>query len=114
MSPIRTAIRSAALTLALGLFSVAARAEPATYTVTQKNGQYVPSTLTIKRGDIVIIRNDDKQPHHVVSYTPHFLFDLDLQAPGQENKIVFDTTEKLVVVSCDIHHNMELLVTVQQ
>jgi plastocyanin len=102
-------IGMALIVSALGL-SATMSAEPTA--VRQIDLQFKPGTLAIKAGDAVIFRNDDSVPHHVVSHTPLFRFDLDLQLPGKESKVVFDK-KGVVVVSCDIHPTMEMTVTVE-
>lgn len=85
----------------------------ATHVITQRDRQFGPTTLTVKAGDTVIFRNEDFIAHHVVSHTPQFPFDLDLQQPGAENAMVF-SKPGTVIVSCDIHPRMEVAVTVQE
>ncbi|HYE51215.1 MAG TPA: cupredoxin domain-containing protein [Azospirillaceae bacterium] len=107
-----------ALLVLLAALAAASAAGPAAaqqatvHTVTQRDGRFVPSALTVKRGDAVVFRNDDDRPHHVVSHTPFFKFDLDLQGPGGEGTVVFDKPGT-VVVGCDLHSAMETLVTVE-
>ena len=81
--------------------------------VTQNNRQFTPTELTVKVGQTVIFRNEDNIPHHVVSHTPQFMFDLDLQQPGTENSVTFTKPGK-IIVGCDLHPRMEVAVTVQE
>ncbi len=84
-----------------------------THVVTQQDRQFGPTELTVKVGDTVIFRNNDNMAHHVVSHTPLFPFDLDLQQPGAENAMTFTKAGK-VIVGCDIHPRMEVAVTVEE
>lgn len=111
-----TLSRFAALLMALPLLAGSAGREAQAqgpYVVVQIDRQYAPLTLTVKAGDAVLFRNEDVIAHHVVSHTPLFPFDLDLQNPGAENTIVFNKTGQ-VVVGCDIHPRMEMVVTVTE
>ncbi|MEE3626366.1 cupredoxin domain-containing protein [Nitrospirillum sp. BR 11752] len=95
------------VTLTLGLGT----AQAATVVVTQKNHAFVPSKIEIATGDTILFRNEDTVPHQVVSHTPIFQFDLDLERPGEERSQVF-TQPGMIVVGCDLHSNMEVIVTV--
>lgn len=111
-----TLARFTALLMALPLLAGSSGREAQAqgpHVVVQIDRQYAPLTLTVKAGDAVLFRNDDVIPHHIVSHTPIFPFDLDLQDPGAENKIVFDKPGQ-VVVGCDIHPRMEMVVTVTE
>lgn len=83
----------------------------ATHLITQRDRQFSRTEMSVKVGDTVIFRNDDSIAHHVVSHTPFFIFDLDLQQPGAENAMVF-AKPGTVIVGCDIHPRMEVAVTV--
>ncbi|WP_049974146.1 plastocyanin/azurin family copper-binding protein [Azospirillum sp. B4] len=86
-------------------------AKAATVVVTQKGRAFVPAQIKIMVGDTVIFRNEDVVPHHVVSHTPLFPFDLDLEQPGQERSQTF-TQAGQVIVGCDLHSSMEVVVDV--
>lgn len=109
-------IRFSPLVLALSLLA-GSNGQPANaqgpHVVIQADRKYAPLVLTVKAGDTVLFRNNDEIAHHVVSHTPLFPFDLDLQAPGSENAVVFSKPGQ-VVVGCDIHPRMELVVTVTE
>jgi plastocyanin len=96
-----------------GLAAGSAWAAGQTHSVKQIGGRYVPDALTVKQGDILEFTNEDTHSHQVVSHTPIHTFDLGLQKTGESFKIEMIAVGD-VVISCDIHPRMELIVTVQK
>jgi plastocyanin len=102
--------RRAAAAALLVLACAGARA--ADITVVQRDRAYMPTDVTIARGDQVVFKNDDAIAHNVISKTPGQEFDLKLQKPGESKAIRFDKPGT-VSVTCDIHPRMEMTVTVK-
>ena len=82
-----------------------------TFTVFQKNKQFVPVTLKIKIGDSVNFTNEDPFYHNVFSLSDTKSFDLGSFPKGQFKTVVFDKAGK-VDVECAIHPNMHLVIQV--
>jgi plastocyanin len=81
--------------------------------VSQRGRAFTPTDLTIDRGDVVRIVNDDGDlSHHAYVAAPNFSFDSGDQEPGHDVLIVFDTPGTFNVL-CGIHPKMRLTVTVR-
>lgn len=104
MSSIRT-LAAVALCLVMG------PALAADMVVTQRDKAFEPGAITVKTGQTVTFRNDDKVAHNVMSRTPGHDFNLKLQKPGEESEVTFDTPGT-VEVRCAIHPRMKLTVNV--
>ena len=93
--------------------STAARAITGTiYTVSQKDRQFMPGTLSVKRGQTVRIVNDDEDLlHHAYIESRTFNFDSGDQEPGSKTDIVFSVSGDFKVL-CGIHPKMKLFVHV--
>ena len=80
--------------------------------VSQKNRTFLPDTLSLTKGEVVTIVNDDSDLlHHAYVDSPTFSFDSGDQEPGSRTPITF--SEKGVFqVLCGIHPKMKLVVRV--
>ena len=87
---------------------------PDQHLVSQKGREFLPGTLSIKRGDVVHIVNDDEDlSHHAYVASDSFKFDSGDQGPGHNVDILF-TEAGTFNVLCSIHPRMRLRVQVQQ
>jgi plastocyanin len=83
------------------------------YEVSQRGRAFTPSDLTISRGDVVRIVNDDGDlSHHAYVAAPNFNFDSGDQEPGRDVLVTFDVPGTFNVL-CGIHPKMHLTVTVR-
>jgi plastocyanin len=88
-------------------------AEGANFRVSQRNREFNPADLTVKRGDVVRIVNDDGDlTHHAYVQSSSFNFDSGDQAPGRDVNITFNVPGTFNVL-CGIHPKMRLTVTVE-
>ncbi|MDE2166728.1 MAG: cupredoxin domain-containing protein [Alphaproteobacteria bacterium] len=83
-----------------------------TIVVSQRNRQFHPDTLTIARGTVVHIINDDRVTHHVYVDSPAMKFDSGEQPVGTTVDLEFDHPGTYQVL-CAIHPTMHLTVTVK-
>jgi plastocyanin len=102
--------------LAVALASLLALAPAAfageTVEVVQHDRSFTPTEVAIHPGDTVRFVNQDDFSHNVISDTPGFEFDLKLQRPGEPKEITFDKPGT-VMVGCDIHPKMHLVITIK-
>lgn len=86
--------------------------QPTEAEIVQNNRQFQPHTLVIARHSKVDFPNRDNTQHHVYSFSPARVFDLELYAGRPEEPITFDQTG-VVEIGCNIHDNMQgfILVT---
>jgi plastocyanin len=110
----RLSIAGAACLLAsVGAIAAAAAVSGDGIRVSQKNRQFQPGALSLKRGDIARIVNDDGDlRHHAYIDSDTFSFDSGDQEPGRETAIRFTVTGDFKVL-CGIHPKMKLLVHVE-
>lgn len=80
--------------------------------IVQRDRSFSPAEVTIHVGDTVRFLNEDSFAHNMLSETPGFEFDLQLQKPGEIKEITFDHPG-VVMVGCDIHTKMHLMITVK-
>ncbi len=81
--------------------------------VSQKGRQFNPGELTIKKGDTVLIVNDDGDlRHHAYVDSDAFKFDSGDQEPGSKTPIKFTVAGDFDVL-CAIHPKMKLVVHVK-
>jgi plastocyanin len=79
--------------------------------VSQRNREFNPNRLALKRGTVVHIVNDDKATHHVFIDTAAMRFDSGEQPVGKSIDVQFDRTGSFPV-QCAIHPTMHLDVDV--
>lgn len=87
-------------------------ASPKNAEMVQKNREFQPKTLIVAKGSEVNFPNLDNTQHHVYSFSPAKVFNLELFADQPEAPVVFDKTG-VVEVGCNIHDQMQgfILVT---
>ncbi len=94
----------------LGGVALAAAVEP--LRVEQRAKMFEPSTLSLTRGAVVRINNDDPFIHHIYVDSPAFKFDSGDHRPGRIVEIRFEEPGDYVV-QCAIHLKMRLHVSVR-
>jgi plastocyanin len=81
--------------------------------VSQKGRQFRPGEMTIRKGETVLIVNDDADlRHHAYVDSDTFKFDSDDQEPGSRTSIRFSVAGTFDVL-CAIHPKMKLTVHVK-
>jgi plastocyanin len=94
-------------------FATLAGLAAAQYSVSQKGRAFTPLDVTLKRGDTVMIVNDDADfRHHAYIDSDKFSFDSGDQEPGSKTSITFPIAGTFEVL-CAIHPKMKLMVHVQ-
>lgn len=81
-------------------------------TVSQRNREFTPGRVTMKRGGVARIVNDDKVTHHIFIDTPTMHFDSGEQPVGKVVDLHFDRNGTFPV-QCAIHPRMHLDVVVE-
>jgi plastocyanin len=85
----------------------------AQFSISQKGRAFTPLEVTLKRGDALLIVNDDGDfRHHAYVDSDKFSFDSGDQEPGSQTSIVFPMAGTFEVL-CAIHPKMKLVVRVQ-
>ncbi|MGN6569963.1 MAG: hypothetical protein ACTHLO_00935 [Pseudolabrys sp.] len=83
------------------------------YNVSQKGRLFHPDTLTIQKGETLVIVNDDGDlRHHAYIDSPTFSFDSGDQEPGSRATITIPVAGDFDVL-CAIHPKMKLTVHVK-
>jgi plastocyanin len=83
------------------------------YSVSQKGREFTPREVTLKRGEAILVVNDDADfRHHVYIDSDKFSFDSGDQEPGSKTNIAFPVVGTFEVL-CAIHPKMKLNVHVQ-
>lgn len=104
-------VLSLGLGIALGLGTVGAL-QAAGIVVSQKGRAFQPGSLSLARGETIVIVNDDSDLlHHAYIDSPSFSFDTGDQEPGSRTPVTF-TTSGVFQVLCGIHPKMKLVVKV--
>ena len=83
-----------------------------TVTVSQRGREFQPATVSIVRGTVVHVVNDDNVTHHVYVESPKMTFDSGEQPIGATADLRFDHAGNFLV-RCAIDPTMRLAVTVQ-
>lgn len=81
------------------------------HVVTQKDKNFSHSTLTVRSGDTIVLKNEDPVVHNVFAKSEVVTFNA-MQDPGDQTKITVETTGTFVV-RCAIHPKMKLTVKVE-
>jgi plastocyanin len=76
----------------------------------QENGQKLTS-LSIKPGDTLVFRNDDRSAHNVFSRTPGYEFNIGTMRTGGSGTRTFEKAGELDV-ECALHPQMKFRLTV--
>jgi len=83
------------------------------YTVSQKGREFHPNVLTIRRGETILIVNDDGDlRHHAYIDSPAFRFDSGDQEPGSRTPVTIPVEGDFNVL-CAIHPKMKLVLHVK-
>ena len=105
-----TLLMAAASLIGVGTLAGSAASQ---YMVSQKGREFQPGELTIKRGEVVTIVNDDADlRHHAYIDSDKFKFDSGDQEPGSKTNVTFSVAGTFDVL-CAIHPKMKLTVHVQ-
>ena len=81
-------------------------------TIVQRNERFAPATVTIKKGQSIVVRNEDPFVHHVFVEDPGMKYDSGEQRPGRVLTIKFEAPGEYVL-ECAIHLKMKLKVIVK-
>ncbi|MGP1666368.1 MAG: cupredoxin domain-containing protein [Rhodanobacter sp.] len=85
----------------------AIRPKPGHYTVYTNHRDFSPEAMAVPLGSTVTFVNLDDVRHNVFSVTPGTSFDLGYQGSGEKADHAF-ARAGIVLVSCNVHHSMEL------
>lgn len=83
------------------------RVKPSHYTVYTHHRDFSPEAMAVPQGSTVTFVNLDHVRHNVFSVTPGSAFNLGYQGAGVKISHAF-THAGLVLISCNVHHSMEL------
>ena len=84
----------------------------APYVISQKDREFKPAQISIKRGEVLRFVNDDGELlHHAYLSTETFSFDSGDQQPGSKFDVTFSVPGDYTVL-CGIHPKMKLAVRV--
>ena len=97
---------------AAGVLALATAAWAGTLSVDQKNLKFSVRELTISKGDSVEFTNSDDTSHNITITGAGFTANSGLQKPGQPFKVPL-VKAGVYKVSCGIHPNMRMTVTVE-
>ena len=89
----------------------APKPKPGTFTIDTRSKGFSPSLLVVPQGSTVRFPNRDTILHNVFSRTPGSSFDFGHYGPGESKQVVFNKPG-LVIVNCNVHHNMRADVVV--
>jgi plastocyanin len=81
--------------------------------VSQKDKQFSVTTLTVKAGEKVTFRNDDKITHNVFTISKGMEFNLKIQPPGTSTDYTF-AKPGVAELQCAFHPKMKLTVTIKK
>lgn len=79
--------------------------------IVQKDREFQPYSLVIPRNSKVDFPNRDNTQHHVYSFSPAKIFNIELYAGRPEAPVVFDQTG-VVEIGCNIHDHMQAFILV--
>ena len=90
----------------------AATAEPSQeQNIYQRNAAFTPHVLTVPTDSYVAFPNQDTTRHHVYSFSPAKVFDLNLYLQETPPPVLFDQPG-VVVLGCNIHDHMQAFIVV--
>lgn len=89
----------------------APKPKPGTFTIDTRSKGFSPLLLVVPQGSAVRFPNRDTILHNVFSRTPGSSFDFGHYGPGESKQVVFNKPG-LVIVNCNVHHNMRADVVV--
>lgn len=79
--------------------------------IVQKNRNFHPYTLIIPKHSRVDFPNQDNTQHHVYSFSPAKVFNIELYAGRPTEPVVFDKAG-VVEIGCNIHDHMQAFILV--
>jgi plastocyanin len=85
--------------------------KPGSYSIKTRSKGFSPALLVVPAGSSIRFPNTDTILHNVYSQSPGNQFELGLYGPGQTRETVL-RKPGLVIVSCNVHHNMRANVVV--
>lgn len=83
----------------------APKPKPGIFSVDTRSKGFSPALLVVPQGSTVRFPNRDTILHNVFSRTPGSSFDFGHYGPGESKQYVFNKPG-LVIVNCNVHHNM--------
>lgn len=86
-------------------------ASPQDGVIYQRNAAFEPNVITVPTGSLVAFPNEDTTRHHVFSFSPAKIFDLELFLRETPPPIHFDQAG-VVVLGCNIHDHMQAFIVV--
>lgn len=89
----------------------APKPKPGSFSVDTRSKGFSPALLVVPQGSTVRFPNRDTILHNVFSRTPGSSFDFGHYGPGESKQYVFNKPG-LVIVNCNVHHNMRADVVV--
>ena len=89
----------------------APKPKPGSFTIDTRSKGFSPALLVVPQGSTVRFPNRDTILHNVFSRTPGSSFDFGHYGPGESKQYVFNKPG-LVIVNCNVHHNMRADVVV--
>lgn len=89
----------------------APKPKPGTFSIDTRSKGFSPALLVVPQGSTVHFPNRDTILHNVFSRTPGSTFDFGHYGPGESKQYVFNKPG-LVIVNCNVHHNMRVDVVV--
>ena len=89
----------------------APKPKPGSFSIDTRSKGFSPSLLVVPQGSTVRFPNRDTILHNVFSRTPGSTFDFGHYGPGESKQYVFNKPG-LVIVNCNVHHNMRADVVV--
>jgi plastocyanin len=89
----------------------APKPKPGSFSIDTRSKGFSPALLVVPQGSTVRFPNRDTILHNVFSRTPGSSFDFGHYGPGESKQYVFNKPG-LVIVNCNVHHNMRADVVV--
>ncbi len=81
--------------------------------ISQKNKSFAPDAVAIEAGQTILLHNDDSRTHNIRVFHPKMDYNSGGQDPGEDIRLTFDDPGTYYV-TCGIHPEMELKVTVTE
>jgi cytochrome c peroxidase len=81
--------------------------------ISQKNKRFDPNAVAIQAGQTILLHNDDSRTHNIRVFHPKMDYNSGGQDPGEDIRLTFDEPDTYYV-TCGIHPEMELKVTVEE
>ena len=81
--------------------------------ISQKNKSFDPDAVAIQAGETILLHNDDSRTHNIRVFHPKMDYNSGGQDPGEDVRLTFDDPGTYYV-TCGIHPEMELQVTVRK